>query len=65
LKVTGRTIEQFIYNNYLDKSRKIYNGNKPWDINLLNAEMIIVIGVILTGIGGLIVFIHFYRRKKN
>ena len=65
LKVTGRTIEQFIYNNYLDKSRKIYNGNKPWEIDLPNTEIIVLIGVILAGIGGLIVFIHFYRRKEN
>lgn len=65
LKVTGRTIEQFIYNNYLDKSRKIYNGNKPWDINLLNTEMILFIAVIMVGIGGLIVFIYFHRKKEN
>ena len=65
LKVTGRTIEQFIYNNYLDKSRRIYNGNKPWGINLLNTEMNIIIGIILFGILGLILVICLYKLKKR
>ncbi|MFX1394916.1 MAG: M28 family peptidase, partial [Promethearchaeota archaeon] len=67
LKVTGRTIEQFIYNNYLDKSRKIYNGNKPWefDINVPDTEIILVLGITLAIIGGLIVFIYLYRDKNQ
>lgn len=67
LKVTGRTIEQFIYNNYLDKSRKIYNGNKPWDIdiNVPDTEIILILGIIFAIIGGLIVFIYLYHIKKS
>jgi Zn-dependent M28 family amino/carboxypeptidase len=65
LKITGRTIEQFIFNNYLDKSRKIYNGNKPWDFDVINAEMIILICLFSAGIVGLIVLIYLYKLKKK
>ncbi len=45
LEITGKTIEQFIYNNYLDDLNKNYQGNHPWeeDTNFLNAELLIII----------------------
>ncbi|MFX0028521.1 MAG: M28 family peptidase [Candidatus Hermodarchaeota archaeon] len=44
LQATGRTVEQFIYNNYLDIPNKDYNGNYPWtkDVNLQDLEMIVI-----------------------
>lgn len=63
LEITGKTIEQFIYNNYLNSS-KFYSGNYPWldDINLLDSEivtLIIVISLILAGI-----FVFFFIRAR-
>ena len=34
LEITGETVEQFIYNNYLNSSSEIYKGNYPWDIDI-------------------------------
>ncbi|MFW9878224.1 MAG: M28 family peptidase [Candidatus Thorarchaeota archaeon] len=44
LEITGRTVEQFIYNNYLDISTGIYNGNYPWDkdIDIFGIEIIMI-----------------------
>ena len=65
LKVTGRTIEQFIYNNYLDKNWNTYKGNKPWqtDINALDTELVIFFGIIIASLSGLIIFVYLYRKK--
>ena len=42
LQVTGRTVEQFIYNNYLNIPSNQYNGNYPWseDIDKQSVEII-------------------------
>lgn len=42
LEITGKTIEQFIYNNYLDDLNDNYQGNYPWDkdTNFPNTELI-------------------------
>ena len=61
LKATGRTIEQFIYNNYLTPYNNYYIGNFPWDNNpiIYNIESIILISIILF----LIVMFIYYSRK--
>ena len=45
LEITGKTVEQFIYNNYLQTSNNNYVGNYPWveDINVLNTDILIII----------------------
>ena len=45
LQVTGRTIEQFIYNNYLIIPSNHYNGNYPWSENIdkQNIEIILLL----------------------
>jgi glutaminyl-peptide cyclotransferase len=68
LEITGKTIEQFIYNNYLNSST-FYSGNYPWvnDINLLDTEtvtLIIVISLIIVGIF-VFFFINRVRIKKR
>ena len=44
LDITGRTVEQFIYNNYLNSPGYIYDGNYPWDkdIDVLYLEIIMI-----------------------
>jgi hypothetical protein len=66
LEVTGKTIEQFIYNNYLNVSSNYYNGNFPWtsDLNSLGTEINMLIGI-LCAIIGISVFISYISRKEK
>ena len=66
LEVTGKTIEQFIYNYYLNTSIGSYSGNYPWyfDVNPLDTEITFLIGI-LCGIVGLFALISYLSRKEN
>ena len=63
LEITGKTVEQFIYNNYYDNIDE-YQGNFPWrdDFNLLDSELLMLILIILPIIG-LAVVILWYRSR--
>jgi Zn-dependent M28 family amino/carboxypeptidase len=68
LEITGKTVEQFIYNNYYNSSVQ-YQGFFPWsdDFNLLDTETFILLLIIIP-IFGLAVAILWYRsrvRKKS
>jgi len=55
LEITGRTVEQFIYNNYFNTTSEIYKGNYPWLVDIewafiettMYIIIIVAIGVIL------------------
>ncbi|MFX1366473.1 MAG: M28 family peptidase [Promethearchaeota archaeon] len=49
LDVTGKTLEQFIYNNYINDSENSYQGNFPWtkDKNILSMDILITIIIII------------------
>ena len=69
LEITGKTIEQFIYNNYLDIPTNNYQGNFPWneDINVLDTDSFIFIISLLLIIGiasVIIIFIRRFYKKK-
>ncbi len=68
LEVTGKTVEQFIYNNYLMQN-KTYTGNYPWtgDINLLSTEVVNIILIIAFLFFGITIFflIKRYLVKKR
>lgn len=71
LEITGRTVEQFIYNNYLDIPSNNYQGNFPWkqDINVLDTELLTFL-IIFFGIIGVstLVFLlirRIYVKKKD
>ena len=62
LGVTGKTVEQFIYNNYFN------NSNNSWsaDVNVLPTEIIIVIlALSLVGLISLILIIRSKRKIKT
>ena len=66
LEITGKTVEQFIYNNYYDINNP-YQGNFPWsdDFNLLDSELFILILIILPIIGITVVVIFLRSRSKK
>ena len=67
LEITGKTLEQFIYNNYHKDSKDIYRGNYPWriDNNTANTESIIIFFSL--GLISIIIPSTYYirRRLKN
>ena len=66
LEITGKTVEQFIYNNYYNTTDQ-YQGNFPWrdDFNLLDTEIFILILIILPIIGIAVVILWFRSRVKK
>lgn len=53
LEITGKTVEQFIYNNYLEIPSNNYKGNYPWssDINLIDTEILMILLIVVSVIG--------------
>ena len=66
LEITGKTLEQFIYNNYHKDSKSINRGNFPWKIDndIPNTELIIII-FSLALIAICIPLTHIIRRKSK
>lgn len=67
LEITGKTVEQFIYNNYYDTTDQ-YQGNFPWgdDFNLLDSELLILLMISLPIVGiAVVVLVLRSRSKKN
>ncbi len=69
LEITGRTVEQFIYNNYLNNSTKIERGNFPWHVDkdqtVVDIIMIFVIVIAIGAISILIINIVKYSSDRN
>ena len=67
LEITGKTVEQFIYNNYYNTTDQ-YQGNFPWgdDFNLLDSELLILLMISLPIVGiAVVVLVLRSRSKKN
>jgi hypothetical protein len=66
LEITGKTVEQFIYNNYYDITDH-YQGNFPWsdDFNLLDSELFMLILIVLPIIGIAVVVLVWRSRSKK
>ena len=66
LEITGKTVEQFIYNNYYDITDQ-YQGNFPWsdDFNLLDSELFMLILIVLPIIGIAVVVLVWRSRSKK
>ncbi|GAH65062.1 unnamed protein product, partial [marine sediment metagenome] len=63
LEVTGKTVEQFIYNNYLENNNQ-FQGDFPWndDFNLPDSALLILIMIFLPIIG--IAFVLLIIRSR-
>jgi len=66
LEITGRTVEQFIYNNFYDVNND-FQGNFPWsgDSNLLDSELFLFIVIIVPIIGIAVVVLVLRSRSKK
>ena len=66
LEITGKTVEQFIYNNYYNNSNQ-HQGNFPWrdDFNLLDSELFILLMISLPIIGITVVVLILRSRLKR
>lgn len=66
LEITGKTIEQFIYNNYLDPNKHDYQGNSPWDEDEGSPyiELILII-ITMTIIISSIAIVYIYRKRNS
>ncbi|KKM16843.1 hypothetical protein LCGC14_1681720, partial [marine sediment metagenome] len=64
LEVTGRTIEQFVYNNYITDPNYNYQGNRPWDVDMSipDIQIIILLGLIF-GFAGVAIIIALSIKK--
>jgi Zn-dependent M28 family amino/carboxypeptidase len=67
LHATGRTVEQFILNNYLNTSDYQYDGNYPWseDINVFNIQMTMILVTIIIVLAIAILIINAIKYKPN
>jgi Zn-dependent M28 family amino/carboxypeptidase len=65
LEATGRTVEQFIYNNYLD-SEEEYQGKYPWkgDLNLPDTQTLNII-LTITAVVGISIVVYSIIKKLN
>ncbi|MFX1315358.1 MAG: M28 family metallopeptidase [Promethearchaeota archaeon] len=66
LGVTGKTVEQFIYNNYFTKLSDDYSGSYPWDedFNLQEIKRISIVITIIAVLGVAIVLISFFKNAN-
>jgi len=67
LEVTGRTVEQFVYNNYLNTYSGIYKGNYPWDkdIDVLHMEIIMILLITIAIVAITILTIYFIKSNPS
>jgi hypothetical protein len=64
LEITGRTIEQFIYNNYLEPLNQYYEGNYPWTVDIDKPQLDILVYIIIT-IGAISIVILGIKYAKS
>ncbi len=66
LDVTGKTVEQFIFNNYITDPNNLYQGNFPWNKNknVMNTEILITI-IIIIAFMSIIIVIFIVNRGKS
>ncbi|NVM43325.1 MAG: M28 family peptidase [Candidatus Lokiarchaeota archaeon] len=65
LEITGKTVEQFIYNNYYEGTNP-FQGSFPWsgDLDLLDSELFIFV-IIIIPIVGIAVVVLYLRSRSN
>ncbi|MCJ7648880.1 MAG: M28 family peptidase, partial [Candidatus Lokiarchaeota archaeon] len=64
LEITGKTIEQFIYNNYLDIPENNYIGNYPWhdDINFIDTDILTILIIVISVVAVTTISYNIYKK---
>lgn len=67
LEITGKTVEQFIYNNYYDPINSEFQGNFPWreDLDLLDSDLFILIFILIAIVGTVVIFFFLVSRTSK
>ncbi len=69
LGITGKTIEQFVCNNYYNSNYNNYKGNRPWkvDVYVMDSDLFLFLIIVLPVVGvSIVVLITIkYRRRKE
>ena len=67
LEATGRTIEQFIYNNYLNTTTEIYKGKYPWveDIDKTFLETVMFFIIVVAIVSIIILSVKIVKQKPS
>ncbi|MFW9822065.1 MAG: M28 family peptidase [Candidatus Thorarchaeota archaeon] len=65
LDVTGKTVEQFVYNNYFNSTIEEYEGNFPWsdDINRVSIEILMYFLIIGSSVAIIIFIVNIVKQK--
>jgi Zn-dependent M28 family amino/carboxypeptidase len=59
LEITGKTVEQFVYNNYFNTTTEIYRSNYPWDIDIdASIIEILMYSIIILAIGSIAILTY-------
>ncbi|MBY8988399.1 MAG: M28 family peptidase [Candidatus Lokiarchaeota archaeon] len=66
LEITGKTVEQFIYNNYYGNDNQ-FQGYIPWsgDFNLLDSDFFLIIIILIPIVGVAVVVLILRSRSKK
>ena len=66
LDITGKTIEQFVYNNYFNTTTETYKGNYPWivDIDRAFVETIMYLIIIIASGGIIVIILNIVKQKR-
>ena len=65
LEITGRTVEQFIINNYLSSYNQFYDGNYPWTVDIDRSSIeILGLLVITIGVISIVILVIYYFKSE-
>ncbi len=64
LEITGKTVEQFIYNNYYSGAESDEEGTRSWDDTNLFQWQILIFSLVILGISVVTFGTLFYIRRK-
>jgi hypothetical protein len=63
--MTGKTVEQFIYNNYYNTTEEIYKSNYPWLVDIDMAFVETIMYLIIIAASGVIIILTFNIVKQK
>ena len=67
LEITGKTVEQFLYNNYFNSTTEIYKGKYPWveDIDKAFLETVMFFIIVVAIVSIIILSVKIVKQKPS